>query len=459
MIAAAHEAAGSGKNVSKEIKAAAQKDTNLTVEALKAFVAAVCRKPTVDGLAERNVWVTLTKSDSYAFELMSVLDDFLNDEVVDEEDDSAREKIANKSISYDKRKKASPPGSRVKTLYEFIAPYAQKHFDCQRVVATGFLGELLWHSLQDHDLVSQILNCLLARAGADECFHVTLLALDGLGGIVGHDHSEISAFVPPCIHKLSSFFHDKKDEVGLKAMETLDRIIRDVDGPAALNSSIVNILGDVKPFFTSENNPKRLAVFTLLDALIAGANLGRLDVRTIDIQVWQYLALLLVHVNEEDLELRKQVKTTLQTFVTFVSTKSADTKFADRLVVLFQKPALQPEKRIPEYDDFASDFCKIWVSDFSPRVADLVMGLLSFLKSSFGFARSAGCIFLGYLMHHLPENDRKRASAENCVANLIATIRKEPKTQVRQKAAKALGLVSTHYHEVPNSSFDSPNSP
>ena len=90
------------------------------------------------------------------------------------------------------------------------------------------------------------------------------------------------------------------------------------------------------------------------------ANEGHLDVTTMEQQLHLHLITLLMHIEDEDENVRKSTKRALLEAVKFLTSRQSVPEAQEQITKMFAKPHMGAEEKT-NFEEFMNDLCETWV--------------------------------------------------------------------------------------------------
>ncbi|XP_072169220.1 maestro heat-like repeat-containing protein family member 1 [Diadema setosum] len=374
----------------------------LATEAMKALLA---RGPNsadlMDSLSKEGVWNKLQEEDQY-------------EEGVE---------ILGRAV-------AEHRGNYVARIIGALSPNLNSLFDTQRIVTTAFLAELVNQKCAgDISQVEIIMNNLLGRL-VDQNAVVRKLCVRGLGNIASLGSAQVQKYSTTVLSSMMAGMDDKddpEDSITLEAMSGLTRILMEIS-ESNVRPVLINVTLRIRPCFEKDRASVRAAAFTLF------GNLSRFgDGPSRDPfleQIHTNFVSLLLHLNDEDDEVKAACKLALRKFGPLMGSASMNDMFQKHLI----------EDRKLNYGEFMYDLSKVIIADLLQKVNFYVMGNVSFFRSSWPDIRGNAAMCVGFLLGNLPKDNHSLISKDHVCGALIQLL-KDPEPSVRIKASEAMSLL------------------
>jgi hypothetical protein len=337
----------------------------------------------------------------------------------------------------------SEPGQFVAEVAQFILPYANKPTPSHRRTAINIAGFLLQSCLHHADLLQAIVTALLSRSGSDELPLLRAEALLSMGHLKVHRYDDISPYVAPVLSALLSNFGEPHEQVVVSSMTTLHGLVSALSDKRQVAPTVVNIILKVKILFECPHPGIRKLSFDILGLIFDLANGGHLTASMVEQQVHLHLATILVHVEDDDIEVRRSNKAALLSSMKFLASQQSNSDAKQKIEEVFSKPNIQVQNKT-RLDEFLNDFCFMWVLHFPGNVSDLLTSLQVFFDSDREALRMCAVACCGYMLRHLPPKELQRASVDQLVQNLTRRLNpdKEKSPAVRSRVARAIGMMN-----------------
>lgn len=311
-------------------------------------------------------------------------------------------------------------------LNQFLsAPY-----DCQKISVTAFFAELINHKCILH-MIEKLMNSLLSRL-IDQHIPVRTLCIRGLGNVSSLGKDEVQKHSTTILSAMMAGLDDKddtNDDITLESMNGLTKIIALID-ENNVRPILINILLRIRPCFEKDKAPVRTSAYILFGEL---ARFGEGPSKEPFMeQIHSNFVSFILHLNEEDEEVRASCKSVLKQVGPLVESSS--------LNELFQA-ALLEQKQL-HYGEFINDLSKLLVNEFPEKISFYIMNSVANFKSQWTEIRCNAVLFSGYMLGHLNGESQSVLSKEHITNALIKLLKEDPSYLVRQKAAEAISLLS-----------------
>ncbi|XP_071811966.1 maestro heat-like repeat-containing protein family member 1 isoform X2 [Apostichopus japonicus] len=321
-------------------------------------------------------------------------------------------------------------GDYMARLVSCLTPTLSNLYDPQRVVVAGFLAELVnQRCAGDLTQVEVIMNNLLGRM-VDSSHEVRMLCVRGLGNISSLGSSLVQKYCTTVLSAMMAGMDDKEDpedDITLESMSGLSKILKEI-AESNVRPILVNIALRIRPCFEKEKGAVRAAAFQLFGNLSRFGD-GPSKEPFLE-QIHTNFVSILLHLNDEDEEVKKSCKFALRQFGPLLSSSAMNKMFQQYLI---------DDKDI-SYGEFMYDLSKIIITDIQSKVNFYVMGNVSFFRSSWVMIRGNAAMFAGFLLGNLPKDHHTLISKDHVCGALIQLL-KDPAPEVRQKAAEAISLL------------------
>ena len=420
-LSAAHEY-GSGERIC------------LVAEAIKLLVTHTCSEATNERM-ERCGWSALANGGSFTIVSGELTKYICVEEIHEDARGDIRLPVADvRGVLYP----AAAPTQPVIDFAEFMLPYINKPQRCHRRTAIAVCGRLLRMSLTDDaSMLQSLVSSLLGRTGSDEdpVLRTTVIAF--FIDILEHPPAQTALLTAPVLSALLSTMEDPIVEVSQIAMTCLKDFSERLPDKAPLRPMVVNVLLKIKGKFEFPDPRLRAASYSLYSSLLQMSIRGELDPTTLEQQSYIHLATALMHIEDDDADVRTASKACFASTMAFIVARQprSAARAADFLASL---PSASTR-----FDEIANDFAALWISDFPGHVNDFLLAAAAFMGHEKESVRGAAAATCGFLLKHTPSADLSRASTEQVCGILVqaASSGRERSARVRMKAAKALGLL------------------
>ncbi|XP_019641769.1 PREDICTED: maestro heat-like repeat-containing protein family member 1 isoform X1 [Branchiostoma belcheri] len=313
----------------------------------------------------------------------------------------------------------------------------------QRVVVVAFFAELINQKcVNDLMLVELLVNSMLGRL-VDESHIVRMLCIRGLGNIASVGDGQVHKYSTTVLSAMMAGMDDKEDpedDITLEAMAGLSKILAEID-EGNVRAILINITLRIRPCFEKEKSSVRAEAFKLFGNLSRFGD-GPSKAPFLE-QIHTNFISLLLHLNDEDDEVKKGCKSALRQLGPLIG--------SDVINDMFQKHLL--EEANLHYGEFMNNLAKALlqknsrrddddptITDFSDKINFYVMGCVSFFKSTWETIKGNAAMFIGFLLGNLPQ-DKHMAISKEHVCGALMQLLKDPSAHVRIRAAEAMSLL------------------
>lgn len=321
-------------------------------------------------------------------------------------------------------------GDYMASLVSCLTPVLSSLNEPQRVVVAAFLAELVnQRCAGDLSQVEVIMNNLLGRM-VDSSHEVRMLCVRGLGNIASLGSSLVQKYCTTVLSAMMAGMDDKEDpedDITLEAMSGLSKILGEI-AESNVRPILVNIALRIRPCFEKEKPAVRAAAFELFGNLSRFGD-GPSKEPFLE-QIHTNFVSILLHLNDEEDEVKKSCKFALRQFGPLLASSSMNKMFQQYLL----------DDRDISYGEFMYDLSKIIISDLQAKVNFYVMGNVSFFRSTWVIIRGNAAMFAGFLLGNLPKEHQGLINKDHVCGALIQLL-KDPSGEVRQKAAEAISLL------------------
>ncbi|XP_071959367.1 maestro heat-like repeat-containing protein family member 1 [Antedon mediterranea] len=311
-----------------------------------------------------------------------------------------------------------------------LNPSLASLYESQRIVVVAFFAELINQKCGgDMSMVEMIVNNLLGRL-VDANHIVRMLCIRGLGNIASAGEDQVQKYCTTVLSAMMAGMDDKEDpedNITLESMSGLSRILTQID-ESSIRPILVNITLRIRPCFEKQRASVRAAAFMLFGNL---SHFGDGPSRAPFLeQIHTNFVSVLLHLNDEDVEVRKSCKHALRQFGPLLGSTSINEMFQKHLIV---------DGNL-NYGEFMYDLTKVIIADFIQKINFFVMGNVSFFRSTWPEIRSNAAIFVGFLLGNLPKAQHSLITKDH-VCGALTLLLKDPVPSVRIKAAEAMSLL------------------
>jgi len=321
----------------------------------------------------------------------------------------------------------------VPTMVEELEPILKKVYDAQRTVVAAMFAEFINRRCANSlTLINRLKNALLTKL-VDHCHDVRMLVIRGLGNIASIPDAQMKKHSTTVLSAMMTGMNDRddpNDQITLEAMRGLSKVLAKVEEDN-VRQILINISLRIRPCFEKEKAAVRAAAIKLF------GNLSRFgdgpSREPFAEQIHANLVSLLLHLNDEDADVRKACKESLQELGPLLDSEPVNG--------MIQK-LLDPAKTL-HYGEFMNDLSKLLIVEFDDKINFYTMNNVNFFKSEWKEIKANAAIFTGFLLGNLTSKQRKHISKEHVCGELIRLL-KDPADMVREKAAEAMGLLTSY---------------
>eukprot|EP00760_Papus_ankaliazontas_P025061 PhM_4_TR2466/c0_g1_i1/m.15333 len=337
----------------------------------------------------------------------------------------------------------TPPTQFAHDVLSFVLGYVSKPFAYYRISATRIVAQLLLQCVNEKKVLHSIVNALLGRCGQDEQADIKVIAMKGLQGISAHNLKYTEHYVSPIIGTLLNSFGDANEVVALAAMNSLLHIMEKVPCRGPLSGVAVNITSRVKSMFEYKSVDIRVTCLDIYTTMLRLANTDGLEPIAMEQFSVTSLAAVLVHMEDEEVIVRQASKKAFEQLITYIGQNIAATRKGAETEALLESLRHVQLTTKTKWDEFSTEFARVWVRDYFAHVSDLLVNLTTFFASDWPSMRGAAALMVGFLLHHIPVEERGRVNAEQATFALAQHVSasKEKNVMVRTRTARALGLL------------------
>jgi len=319
---------------------------------------------------------------------------------------------------------------QIPALVQQFDPVIKRVYVLQRIAAACFFAEVINNQCGGHlNLLNALKNGLLTKI-VDQSHVVRMLCIRGLGNIASVPEEHMKKHTTTVLSAMVTGMDDRddpNDDITLEAMNGLSKILAQVEEDN-VRAILLNISLRIRPCFEKAKPQVRASSIRLF------GNLSRFgdgpSKEPFGEQIHANFMSLLLHLNEEDLEVRKACKVTLKQLGPLLESEPTNAMFQKHLV----------EDASLHYGEFMNDLSKVMIQDLKDKVNFYVMSGLDFLKSEKTDLRANAAIFTGFLLGNLQGEARKYITKDHVCGEMIRLL-KDPQILVRCKASEALSLL------------------
>ena len=307
-------------------------------------------------------------------------------------------------------------------LIKFLSGFlSQRAYFGQRIAATSVLGQFVNHSKEDAEVLAELVKLLLPRA-ADSKDLVRKQALRGLGNFQSVWDDDLNSQGASMLSALTSASEDQTAYVAAEAVASLTRVA-EVVTEDVMHPMLINICYRLKPAFDRKEARIRAAAFTLFGAL---CKFGINHSSFMD-QIHENLVTFVVHMNDEDEEVRLACHEAFKALASLAGTKIAD---------CIAEASCEPYA----YDAFAEEIAPLLVEAFPDRLGNYLDHCVVYYKSTWNVIRGNAALLSAHLLASSSADARQRVNVNN-MCNCLTKLLGENSSAVRGKAAKALSYL------------------
>ncbi|XP_055518719.1 maestro heat-like repeat-containing protein family member 1 [Leucoraja erinacea] len=313
------------------------------------------------------------------------------------------------------------------SIVEELIPFLANLQERQRVAVAAFFAELLNHSVvMDLSLADTLVGSLL-RCLIDTSPTIQGLAIRGLGNtaagaalnIEKYSHKLLSALIA-VIHK----YWKSNNLMAMEAMSSIAKVLDSLQGHFA-DYTLIDVALTIESLFDNELEKMRASAFKVLGKLIRFGNPERNPVLAEHLHVT--LINLLLHLNDESMEVTKVCRSVLKLMGPIVG--------SDSLGSVFQE--VTSEDSALDYEAYLSKVSQHISEDLPDRVPSYIMNCAAFFTNPQAEIRQNAVTLIGLLMHDGVDEFATQLSADS-VCKEICTLLSDPVRCVRLKAAIAI---------------------
>ncbi|KAM5124868.1 LOW QUALITY PROTEIN: maestro heat-like repeat-containing protein family member 1, partial [Mantella aurantiaca] len=304
-------------------------------------------------------------------------------------------------------------------------------YDCQRITATAFLAQVSTRSSSPCDLsVYFFLESLMDNMSSrlkDNVLTVRMLAVRGLGNMAT-GYQKVRKNGIPLLTSLINAMDDRDDTQQLVTQEAMTSLCRllPLIHITELHPLLIHTTIRIRPFFDHERAELRSASILLFGTLGQVVVSGGEDV--FFQQILSGSVTLLLHLQDPQQEVVKACKSALQMCGPNLNNRNLCDMFTAHL----------HGDRGLHYGEFINNVSKHMVLGFPDFLSHLIQTNITHFKSNWAEIRAAAPMFIGFLVLHMPRDQRKSVDLDHLVTSLVVLL-KDPASCVRIKASETMG--------------------
>eukprot|EP00039_Didymoeca_costata_P018820 m.335101 g.335101 ORF g.335101 m.335101 type:complete len:1638 (-) comp17516_c0_seq1:85-4998(-) len=321
----------------------------------------------------------------------------------------------------------------VPVLVEELEPVLKRVYDSQRTVVAAMFAEFINQRCAGSlKLINRLKNALLTKL-VDPCHDVRMLVIRGLGNVASVPDEQMKKYSTTVLSAMMTGMDDRDDPndlITLEAMRGLSKVLAKVEEDN-VRQILINISLRIRPCFEKDKPAVRAAAIKLFGNLSRfGDGPSRAPFSE---QIHANMVSLLLHLNDEDPEVRSSCKDALRDLGPLLDSESVNS--------MFQK--LLKKETTLHYGEFMNDLSKIMINEFEDKINFYTMNNVNFFKSEWPEIKANAAMFTGFLLGNLTKDKRKHISKEHVCGELIRLL-KDPANMVREKAAEAMSLLTQY---------------
>ncbi|KYQ89059.1 hypothetical protein DLAC_10285 [Tieghemostelium lacteum] len=317
----------------------------------------------------------------------------------------------------------------LKSIYEFLIPYQRSNYIPHRIVTIAITAELINHS-KDKELLQRLINTLL-NSLVDPT--IKLICLKGLSNIVSAGQEQTNRYAPTVIDALSTSIDDQDEVIAMECMLGLSKIFEIAD-EGRVAPILVNICNRIRPAFEKPNDSIRAASFQLFGSLWRFGSGSASD--PFFEQIHNTLPALTMHLNDENAQVKDACKKSLRQLSALLRSEEIYTYFTRKSF---------DDDSTPNYDEFLSDFSKLFITYYPDRINFYIMTCLEFYKSNWQTLRANSATITGFILGNISEEKRSQTNINPAIIiKALVGLLAEKNPIVRKKAAESLGYLYSY---------------
>lgn len=258
----------------------------------------------------------------------------------------------------------------VPVLVEELEPSLKQPYDNQRVVVAAMFAEFINQRCAGSvKLINRLKNALLTKL-VDHYHDVRMLVIRGLGNIASISDDQMKKHTTTVLSAMMTGMDDRDDPndlITLEAMRGLSKVLAKVDEDN-VRQILINISLRIRPCFEKDRGAVRAAAIKLFGDLSRfGDGPSRAPFSE---QIHANLVSLLLHLNEEDEEVRGACKNALLLLGPLLDSESINETIS----------SLEGSGGV-HYGEFMSQLSKLLIAEFDDKISFYSMNSVNFFKS------------------------------------------------------------------------------
>ena len=321
---------------------------------------------------------------------------------------------------------------RSEEVYKFLVPFLRGNYPEQRVATTVVFAEMISHCGAYPELIERLVIAM-TEGLADNLLKVHVFR--GLGNIAGAGPVHIDKYASTVIDALTPPLSGADERLTIEAISGLEKIFEVVD-EANVAPFIVNICAQIRPSFEKNNVVIRGAAFRIFGNL-ARFGASKACAERFYEQVHAALPSILLHLNDDNVEVQKACKVALR--------RIAPLTQSDSFVEVAERPLFNPDAPVTQYDVMAEELAKQLIATFPDRISTYVAHLTENYRSQWNRIKANAAVMTGAFLGNLPPEKRNKATLNaTIITRALISLMRDKNAEVRQRAAEAMAVLYTY---------------
>uniref|UniRef100_UPI00398F6116 maestro heat-like repeat-containing protein family member 1 n=1 Tax=Pristiophorus japonicus TaxID=55135 RepID=UPI00398F6116 len=313
------------------------------------------------------------------------------------------------------------------SIVEQLIPFLANVHERQRITVAAFFAELLNHTVVlELSLTDTLVGCLL-RCLIDTSLTVQGLAVKGLGNTAIGASQNIEKYSTKLVTAMIAVIYRYSKSNNLmvvEAMSSISKILGQLQESFA-DSILIDVALTIEPLFEHIQVKVRASAFKVFGKLIRFGNI-QLNPELME-HIHSTLINLLLHLNDENSEVREVCKSALNLMGPIMASES--------LSKMFQELPLTDSTL--DYEKYLRNISKHISRDFPDRIIFYITSCAAFFRSAHPEMRENAVTLIGFLMCST-EPDYSTQFSTDLICEEINTLLSDPVKSVRIKAAIAV---------------------
>ena len=333
-------------------------------------------------------------------------------------------------------------------LLEYLGKFfSLQSYPGQRIVATSLLAELVTHSTSAQpasdgsaavdgggsasspagtsSLLKDVIRYLLPRV-ADKLDKVRKHALRGLGNLVTVWTSETADMATSILSSLLSASEDTDSEVAGEAVASLTRIVAHVE-VRTIEPMLISLCFRLRPAFDRKESNVRASAFTLFGGLCRFGSVDGVANRDFSDQLHQFLPVYLIHLHEDDSQVRLAVHDGLKQLCALLD---------PQLLAIVADSSTEQS----QYDELVHRLAPLLSSLYPQHVRGYLDTCVTYFSSSWQSLRGASALLACAVLASAASDVRRGVVVSGLIAALVKLL-DEPNAAVRAKVVKGMAYL------------------